>query len=95
MAGYAGQVGLDVAAFKSSLSSGKHALKVKANLEEGTKAGVRGTPSFLLGLTDPDNDQKFRATVFLRGAQPYAAFQKAIDDLLAGNGDAKPEGKTE
>ena len=94
LAGYAEGIGLDVALFNDCLTSGKHALKVKADLEQGTKAGVRGTPSFVLGLTDPDSDEKFRATVFLRGAQPYAAFQKALDALLAGEGQAD-EAKTE
>jgi protein-disulfide isomerase len=95
LAGYAEAAGLDVAVFKDCLSTGKHALKVKADLQEGTKAGVRGTPSFVMGLTDPDTDEKFHATVFLRGAQPYAAFQKAIDELLAGKADAKPKTETE
>jgi protein-disulfide isomerase len=92
---HAASTGLDVEAFKACLSGGKHASKVKADLDEGMKAGVRGTPSFVLGLTDPNNDEKFRATQFIRGAQPYAAFQKAIDELLAGGGDAKAEAKTE
>lgn len=94
LAGYAEGLGLDVDAFKSCLSSGKYTEKVNADLQEGMKAGIRGTPSFVLGLTDPNDDSKFRATEFIRGAQPYAAFQKALDDLLAGN-DQPDEAKTE
>lgn len=81
---YAAAAGLDGGSFKSCLESGKYADKVKADLDEGTKAGVRGTPSFVVGLTDPGTGDKFRALEFIRGAQPYAAFQKVIDDLLAG-----------
>ena len=50
---------------------------------DGAKAGVRGTPSFFLGLTDPDDPAKIRVTKMLRGAQPYAAFKQAIDQLIA------------
>lgn len=43
--GYAQQIGLDMARFKSELDSGKYAAKVKADMAEGSRAGVRGTPS--------------------------------------------------
>ena len=38
--------------------------------------------SFVLGQTDPANPDKITATKFIRGAQGYAAFKKAIDELL-------------
>jgi len=81
---------LDKPAFQACLESSEHAGQVKQDVQFGAKAGVRGTPSFVLGLTDPKDENKFVATEFLRGAQPYAAFEKAIDGLL--NGDAKPSG---
>ena len=49
---------------------------------ETSGAGVRGTPSFFLGATDPANPSKIKATKFIRGAQGYAVFKKAIDELL-------------
>jgi predicted DsbA family dithiol-disulfide isomerase len=48
---------------------------------EGTKVGVRGTPSFLLGLTEADGTVK--ATKLIRGAQPFPVFQQQINVLLA------------
>ncbi len=90
IAGYADEIGLAKPAFQTCFESGKYADKVKLDLQEGAKAGIRGTPSFLLGLTDPSNPDKLTATKYLRGAQPYASFQKAIDELL-NSADAKSD----
>ena len=86
--GYAEAIELDVDPFKTCFASGKFAGKVKLDLTEGQKAGIRGTPSFLFGLTDPNNPDKLTATKYLRGAQPYAAFEKVLDELLSS--EAKP-----
>lgn len=78
---YAQRAGLaDLAAFERCLASGKYAQWTKASLAEGTRVGVRGTPSFLLGLTEANGSVK--AVKFIQGAQPYAVFQKVIDELL-------------
>ena len=76
-------LGLDVAGFSECLDGGKYAQRVQKDLADGIKAGVRGTPTFFLGLTDPADATKIRATKALRGAQSYAAFKQAIDELLA------------
>ena len=62
------------------MDSGKYEEQSKASVAEGTKVGVRGTPSFLLGLTEPDGTVK--ATKLIRGAQPYPVFQQQINALL-------------
>jgi predicted DsbA family dithiol-disulfide isomerase len=66
--------------FQQCLDSGKHAAEIRKDLEEGRKAGVRGTPMFFLGYTDP-NESKFKTVTAVKGAQPYSRFKKAIDDL--------------
>jgi protein-disulfide isomerase len=45
---YAEQIGLDKAKFKADLDSGKFAAQVKADIAEGQRAGVRGTPTVLI-----------------------------------------------
>ena len=70
----------DLAAFERCLDSGKYTESIKASVTEGTLAGVRGTPSFLLGLTDANGSVK--AVKLIQGAQSYAVFQKVIDELL-------------
>lgn len=73
---------LDEAAFSECMSSDKHKGQISADQIEGQKMGVSGTPSFVLGLTDPDDPSKVHLTKFIRGAQSLTAFSAAIDDLL-------------
>lgn len=76
-------LGLDQAAFDACLDEAKYAAQIQASLEEGIKAGVRGTPSFFIGKTDPATPGKIKATKFVRGAQPFEVFQKNIDEVAA------------
>jgi protein-disulfide isomerase len=62
---------LDAKSFEDCLSSGKHSSEVERDQQEGTEAGVNGTPAFFIN------------GVFLSGAQPAAAFEKIIDEELA------------
>ncbi len=65
---------LDSAKFDSCLDSGKYASEIAKDEADGTKYGVSGTPSFFI-----DGQ-------LLVGAQPYSAFQQAIDAALAAKG---------
>jgi protein-disulfide isomerase len=49
------------------LDSGKHAEEIKKRTAEGQKAGITGTPAFLLGYIEPDGKVK---AVKKGGAQP-------------------------
>jgi protein-disulfide isomerase len=77
---HAAAVGLDVPKFQQCLESGKQAATVRKDQASGQKAGVTGTPSFFLGIEQPNGSVKVLKS--LRGAQPYAAFKEAIDSLL-------------
>lgn len=68
---YAADLKLDTAKFDACLDSGKYAQAVSKDTAEGTRAGVSGTPAFFINGR------------FLSGAQPFSAFQEAIDDALA------------
>jgi len=73
---------LDSQAFRRCLEDGKYASRVRQAQAEGERAGVRGTPAFFLGLTGPNGD-KITAVTTIRGAQPFAKFEEAIEKLLA------------
>ena len=79
---HAEALGLDMGSFNDCLENGKKTAKVEQDLKEGTALGVRGTPGFFLGRTDPDNPNKFKAVEFLRGAYPFPQFKLIIDKLL-------------
>jgi protein-disulfide isomerase len=69
---YAGELGLDQAAFDACLDSGRYAAAVQSDLTEGAGFGVSGTPAFFI------NGQP------LSGAQPYQVFEQVIETMLAG-----------
>jgi protein-disulfide isomerase len=79
--GHAEAVGLDAEKFKTCLESGKYAGKVRQDLADAKKAGVTGTPTFFIGLTDPTGSE-IKAVKKIVGAQNYAGFKAAIDILL-------------
>ena len=68
--GYAGETGLDAAAFATCLDSGRHGDASERGVAEGARNGVTGTPAFFING---------RMVV---GAQPYEAFAQIIDDEL-------------
>jgi protein-disulfide isomerase len=70
--GYAADLGLDTDAFVACLEAGETAAQVQAELERGEALGVQGVPAFFI------NDW------FVSGAQPFEAFQEAIENALAG-----------
>ena len=80
--GHAQAVGLDKAAFDKCLNSGVYSAKIRSGVAEGQQIGVRGTPTFFVGLTE-SNSTKFKAARRIVGAQPYSAFKAAIDELLS------------
>lgn len=79
---HASGLGLEEAGFRACLESDRHDGAVKADFQDGVNAGVNGTPMFFLGLTQ-SGEPTVKVLKVLRGAQPYAAFKQAIDELLA------------
>ena len=78
---HAQAAGLDLVRFRQCLAGEKYAAAVRRDLEAGNKAGVSGTPTFLIGLTDP-KEPMIKVSRVLTGAQPYERFKEAIDALF-------------
>ena len=72
---YATSMGLNSASFDSCLSSPSMADEVNADFLQAASYGATGTPTFFIG-----NEKN--GFIKLVGAQPYAAFQAAIDAQL-------------
>jgi protein-disulfide isomerase len=79
---HAGSLGLDMTKFNTCLDSGMYTDEVRKDMAEGRKAGVRGTPTFFLGLTG-DDENKVKVTKIIRGARSFPAFKEAIEGLLS------------
>jgi protein-disulfide isomerase len=80
LATYATAIGADAASFGDCLKSGKHAPKVQESLTLGARSGVRATPTFYLGLTNPDGSVKVVRA--MSGAAPFDSFKQVIEELL-------------
>ena len=70
LASFARQLGLDVARFERDLASDSVRQRVEADLHEAQQLGITGTPTFYVNGR------------LLAGAQPFEAFQGAIDQEL-------------
>jgi protein-disulfide isomerase len=67
---FASALGLNINQFNSCLDSGKMAEKITKSTNEAAGYGVQGTPAFFINGN------------LLSGAQPFTAFQTAIDAAL-------------
>jgi len=67
---HAVDLGLDAEKFNACLESGKHKADIQADMAAGQKAGITGTPAFLVNGR------------FLSGAQPFESFKAIIDDEI-------------
>jgi protein-disulfide isomerase len=67
---HAQTLGLDTSTFAQCLDSNSKSALVEADMAAGTKAGVTGTPTFIIGGKQ------------VVGAQPISAFAKLIDPLI-------------
>jgi protein-disulfide isomerase len=66
------EVGVNMAAFGLALDSSKHQAKIDADGEIAKRAGINGTPAFVIN------------GYYLSGAQPEAVFKKLINLALKG-----------
>ena len=80
LSGVAQSAGLDVAAFRACLDSGKHASAVKESVARVQKLNINGTPMFLVGRT-PSGSQPMKVAKIIEGAQSFDAFKAAIDEV--------------
>jgi len=79
---YATTLNLDSQKFQECMNSGKHANDIRKDMSEGQRVGVRGTPTFLIGVFEQE-PFKVHVLKIIRGARPYSEFKQAFDSLLS------------
>ncbi|MGB5715969.1 MAG: thioredoxin domain-containing protein [Gammaproteobacteria bacterium] len=89
---YAGTLALDMGMFDECMGSGRHASMVDDGLKAGGQATVKGTPSFVIGVSQADGTT-VKGSKLIRGAVGYAVFQKTLNDML--NKDKQPAPQAE
>ena len=67
-------IGLDMASFDACLDSGKFKDKIQADIDDGVKAGVNGTPSSFILV-------KGKVVNTIPGAQPYDSVMKMLSEI--------------
>ena len=77
---HAEALGLNVSLFQQCLDSGRFATDIKKDIADAGGAGISGTPSFLIGVVQPNGS--VRITKKLVGAKSYSEFKSAIDAVL-------------
>jgi len=71
---------LDTKAFAGCTASTKFDPEILADLQEGARIGITGTPTFVIGKTTTPSMEG----PMVVGALPYAQFDAKLKDLLAG-----------
>ena len=71
LGGLAKQVGLNMDQYDACMSSRKYQQQIRANVDEGNRRGVSGTPTFVFG------------SKMVREPLSYDEFKKYVDDALA------------
>jgi protein-disulfide isomerase len=79
---HAQAIGIDSKKFQTCLDSGKYAEQIRKDIAEANKYGITGTPTTVIGMTQP-GDTKIKVARVIRGAQGFNAFKAAFDELLA------------
>jgi len=69
---------LDAKAFSACTATTKHDAAIHAELQEGMKLGIEGTPTFVIGRTTPAGIEG----PMVVGALPYAQFDAKLKELL-------------
>jgi len=70
---------LDANAFSACTATTKYDAEIRAEMQEGTRLGIDGTPTFIIGRTSSTAIEG----PMLVGALPYARFDAKLKELLA------------
>jgi predicted DsbA family dithiol-disulfide isomerase len=81
LARHATTLSLDPLKFQECIDSGRYANDIRRDISEGQRAGVRGTPTFLIGIPE-QGSSRIKALKRIRGAQPYPVFKEVLDSIL-------------
>ncbi len=73
------EMGLNTEKFNQCIDTEKYKDEVKKDMDDGSKAGVSGTPSFIIGKTTTEKEFKgFK----MSGAYPFEQFKSLIEKSL-------------
>jgi len=74
---HAREAGVELDPFRECVASARTLPAVRDSVQTAVTLGASGTPSFFIGIRNPETDQ-VRLVQALSGALPYAEFERAI-----------------
>ncbi|MBM2820309.1 MAG: oxidoreductase [Candidatus Berkelbacteria bacterium] len=77
----AGQINIDKNQFATCLNSNNFKDEINKDAQDANKAGIEGTPGFVIGVLNEKGEVKGELVV---GAQPFSTFESAILRQLSG-----------
>jgi protein-disulfide isomerase len=80
LVGHAKQAGLDVQAFSACLAGARKAA-VDEDISLGRRMAVDSTPTFLVGVMNPDGTVRIKKKIL--GAQPLPVFRQALNEVAS------------
>lgn len=72
-------LGVNMDKYNTCMSENRYNDTIDKDFSDGTKAGVTGTPGFVIGVLDKDGNVKGK---LVSGAYPYETFKTLLDDML-------------
>lgn len=78
---HAQAIGVDTKKFQACLDGDKYAADIRKDIAEATKYGITGTPTSVIGFTQPNDPKTIKVVKVIRGAQNISAFKEALDSL--------------
>ncbi|MDQ5857218.1 MAG: DsbA family protein [Acidobacteriota bacterium] len=79
---HATAIGIDAKKFQACVDGGKYAAEIRKDIADAERLGVSATPTTLIAVSQP-NDSNVKVVKVIRGAQSYAVFKAALDELLS------------
>ncbi|OGC44213.1 hypothetical protein A2400_02320 [candidate division WS6 bacterium RIFOXYB1_FULL_33_14] len=72
-------LGVNMSKYDTCMSENRYKDAIDADMADGSKAGVQGTPGFVIGVLDKDGNVKGK---LIAGAYPYESFQSILEEYL-------------
>jgi protein-disulfide isomerase len=82
MESHAQALALDAEKFGACLASGRYSDNIRLSVAGARRAGIYGTPAFLIGTVSEDGDF-LRATNVLVGGESFETLKSGLDEILA------------
>lgn len=80
LAAVAQGLGVNMTKYNTCMTENRYKDQIDADIADGTKAGVQGTPGFVIGVLDKDGNVEGK---LIAGAYPYESFKAILDEMLA------------